>query len=59
MDTVRLWKIYRIAQYLLLIMGMNEAHSTYACLWCTISSCDRYRNWNTDVHVLKEITISN
>lgn len=52
MDTVRLWKIYWIAQYLLLIMGMNEAHSMYACLWCTISSRDRYRNRNTDVHVL-------
>ena len=38
--------IYLITQYLLLLMGMNEAHSTYACLWCTVSSHDRYRNWN-------------
>ena len=23
-------------------MGLNEAHSTYACLWCKISANDRY-----------------
>ena len=25
-----------IVQFLLMAMGMNEAYSTYACLWCTV-----------------------
>ena len=28
-------------QFLLLLMGMNKASSTYACLWCTASSEER------------------
>ena len=23
-------------------MGMNGAHSTYACLWCMVSASERY-----------------
>ena len=38
-----------ISQYLLLLMGMNEAHSTYACLWCTIPACDRYMCWHAHI----------
>ena len=29
-------------QFLLLMMGMNNATSTYSCLWCTVRSSERY-----------------
>ena len=29
-------------QFLLLTMGMNNATSTYSCLWCTVRSSERY-----------------
>ena len=31
-----------IAQFLLLLMGMNAAHAGYACLWCTVHKDKRY-----------------
>jgi len=32
---------FLLMQFLPMVMGMNEAHATYACLWCTIPACDR------------------
>jgi len=37
---------------LLLLTGLNEAHSNYACLWCNIHKKDRYNTLNNNFYVI-------
>jgi len=42
MKEVVIWLWFWQIQFLLLTMGMNNATSTYSCLWCTVRSSERW-----------------